>query len=557
MNRTHGTIRHMMLVPALPLLVVLGSGLCCAATYFVDGINGNDANSGTSEEAAWQSVQKVENASVNFVAGDTVKFKRGQVFRGRIRYYGASGTADAPVTITAFGAGPRPVLTGRDTLPAQWTNLGNNKWSTPIDNPTSRLWKDGVEQKKAAPVSLGHTWEEFGLIAGISWAYDADTLYVYSDTNPSASSFIGNTIWNVIAINDKSYLRLTELDLRGAINTDITLSGSHHITIDHCNIGLYSAGGINLAETNHIHIEQNVFDSGFRLRFEGVGSYKGVATRGVNDAISSYQSSIDNEICYNDFIDWLHAGIALETKNDTELANYLIHHNLFTTPNISYGRGIAFSGTNVHDIEVYHNYFYDLITPNQLNGRQNHIHHNWFKEIKDTLLKDGEQGQAITLSPYNGPVTNNLIEYNTFTNGEGPCLELDAYGKEEDYVSNNTLRKNLFVNCGTSPWYPKGIGKGIYVQPYTGMGGNNFFDNILSSPLTEETIYHRDVAVTPEDFNDRDGVSGDTIHDNAILANLSDQGAGPLDISTIGADAIIVPNINDLKYCPGIYLLLR
>jgi len=547
----------MILLPGLLLLVAFFSNLCQAETYFVDGINGDDANSGNSEDTAWRSVQKVEEASVNFVAGDSVQFKRGQIFRGRLRYYGASGIAAAPVTITSFGTGARPVLTVRETLPAQWTDLGNNKWSSPLDKPTSRLWKDGVEQKKATPVRLGHTWEEFGLIADISWAYDAGTLYVYSASNPSDSIFSGNTNWNVIAITDKSHIRLTELDLRGAINTDVILSGSHHITIDHCNIGLYSAGGINLADTDHIRIEQNVFDSGFRLRFEGVASYKGVDARGVNDAISSYRSSFNNEIRYNDFIGWSHGGVVLEITNNTELAHYLIHHNLFTTPNLSYGRGVTFSGTNVHDIEVHHNYFYDLITPNQLNGRQNHIHHNWFEEIKDTRLKDGEQGQAITISPYNGHVNNNLFEYNTFTNGEGPCVELIAYGREEDDISANTLQKNLFVNCGSSPWYPAGIGKGIYVQPYTGMGSNNFFDNIFSSQLTEETVYHRDITVTPEDFNGRNNVSGDAIHGNATFDNLNDQGAGLLEVSTIGADAIIDEPVTVKSYFPTIFLLLR
>jgi len=292
MDKLSCTIRHIILVTGQVFLVALCSDLCCAETYFVDGVNGNDTNSGTIENAAWRSVRKVEEASVNFVAGDTVKFKRGQIFKGRLHYYGTSGTADAPVTITSFGTGTRPILTVRDTLPTQWTDLGNNKWSTPLDKPTSRLWKDGVEQKKATPVSFGHTWEEFGLIAGISWVCDTGILYVYSASNPSASIFSGNTNWNVIVINDKSYIRLTELDLRGAINTDITLSGSHHITIDHCNIGLNSAGGINLASTDHIHVERNVFDSGFTLRFEGVASYSGVDARGVNDAISSYRSSM-------------------------------------------------------------------------------------------------------------------------------------------------------------------------------------------------------------------------------------------------------------------------
>jgi len=547
------------LCPAIPTLFAIPAG---AQTYFVDAINGNDGNPGTAEDLAWRSVQKVEDASVTFQPGDTVKFKCGQTFLGRLRYYGPSGTPDSPVTFSSYGTGPRPVLTVIDVITAQWTDQGNNKWSTPIAGPTSRLWKNGVEQKKATPVNFGHTWEEFGLRAGISWAYDNNTLYVYSDTDPSADIFTGNTNWNVIYMRDKAHIHITGLDLRGAINEDISLPGCHHITIDHCAIGMYSAGGINLAETDHILIERNTFDSGFRLRFEGVASYTGTDARGVNDAISSYRTSTDNEIRYNDFMDWSHAAISLEITNNAELGVYRIHHNFFTASDISYGRAIGFSGTNVHDIEVYRNYFFDLITPSQLNGRDNHIHHNWFEKIKDTRLKDGEQGQAITLSPYNGNVNNNLIEYNTFSNGEGPCVELIAYDREEDDISGNTLQENLFINCGTSPWYPAGLGKGIYIQSYSGMRANNFFNNIFSSSLTQNTIFHRDAEVTPVGFNDRNTMAGDAIHGNGSLAELADQGAGILDTTTIGVNGAEpteppVPGpTHDALFCPALYLLL-
>ena len=564
-SRSHTSLFSLLLYPALSIFFTLAAP-AHAVTYYVDAMNGSDDNPGTAEELAWQSLQQVEDASPAFQPGDIIRFKCGQIFKGRIRYYGPSGTPDAPVTFTSYGVGARPVLTAIDVIPAQWTDLGNNKWSTAIDKPTSRLWKDGVEQKKATPVELGHTWDEFGQVAGITWAYDSNTLYFYSETDPSSAVFTGNRQWNVLYIRDKAYIHITGLDLRGAINQDISLPGCDHIAIDHCNIGMYSAGAIDLGDTDNILIERNTVDSGFRLRFEGVESYSGTDNRGVNDAISSFQASRDNEIRYNDFRDWSHADVELELKDDSELTGYRIHHNLFTAPDLSYGRAIAISGTNVHGIEINNNYFYDLITPNQLNGRDNHIHHNWFDTIKDTKLKDGEQGQAITLSPYNGRVNNNLIEYNTFTDGEGPCVELISYGDEEgDDVSGNTLQNNLFINCGTAPWYPAGLGKGIYIQPYLGMGPNNFYNNIFSSPFTENTVFHRDAEVTPGGFNDRDGQDGDSISGNGTLAELAGQGAGTLDITTIGVNGTEplpaippepVSGHDQGRFCPGIYLLL-
>ena len=44
-------------------------------TYYIDAINGNDENNGTSEDSAWKSVEKVN--SVTYQAGDRILFKSG------------------------------------------------------------------------------------------------------------------------------------------------------------------------------------------------------------------------------------------------------------------------------------------------------------------------------------------------------------------------------------------------------------------------------------------------------------------------------------------------
>ena len=51
-----------------------------AATYYVDGSNGNDNNSGLSPDQAWQTINKVNNFS--FQSGDSICFKRNERFVG-------------------------------------------------------------------------------------------------------------------------------------------------------------------------------------------------------------------------------------------------------------------------------------------------------------------------------------------------------------------------------------------------------------------------------------------------------------------------------------------
>ncbi len=75
-----------------------------AETYYVDARNGNDSNSGVSENSAWQTLSKVNAADLG--SGDIVLLKRGEAWHGQ-HLEGRDG-----LTITAYGAGDRPRMIG-------------------------------------------------------------------------------------------------------------------------------------------------------------------------------------------------------------------------------------------------------------------------------------------------------------------------------------------------------------------------------------------------------------------------------------------------------------
>lgn len=76
-----------------------------AVTYYVDGENGKDQNSGTSENTPWQSLSKVEQTALK--PGDAVKFKRGSCYTGPL-YIRYSGDADHPILVSDYGDASRP-----------------------------------------------------------------------------------------------------------------------------------------------------------------------------------------------------------------------------------------------------------------------------------------------------------------------------------------------------------------------------------------------------------------------------------------------------------------
>jgi len=87
-------------------------------TYYVDSVNGSDANPGTSEDQAWQTLEKVMEQ--DFQPGDVTHFKRGSSWTGGL-VIDDSGVEGNPVFFTTYGTGDRPILRN----PGSWTRAVN------------------------------------------------------------------------------------------------------------------------------------------------------------------------------------------------------------------------------------------------------------------------------------------------------------------------------------------------------------------------------------------------------------------------------------------------
>jgi hypothetical protein len=164
------------------LLVFTLSGVAAGTTYYVSSSQGNDANSGTSATAAWQTIAHV-NAQT-FQPGDSVLFRRGDVWNESLAP-ASSGASGNPITFDAYGTGPAPNLTGYYAVPASaWVQVYGftNAWKAQLPNGihstvTFCLFGSVWGQKVAASSSnLTAQWD-FYLANGY--------LYVYSIGNPA------------------------------------------------------------------------------------------------------------------------------------------------------------------------------------------------------------------------------------------------------------------------------------------------------------------------------------------------------------------------------------
>ena len=83
-------------------------------TYYVDSFSGNDANSGTSPENAWQTLIHASNRI--YSAGDKILLKNGSYFIGGFHAKG-DGTEENPITLATYGEGAKPIITNAPTDP--------------------------------------------------------------------------------------------------------------------------------------------------------------------------------------------------------------------------------------------------------------------------------------------------------------------------------------------------------------------------------------------------------------------------------------------------------
>lgn len=75
--------------------------------YYIDSINGDDSNSGTSKSSPWKTINHSEYV---FVPGTKVLFKRGGAYELTDVILTVEGTKENPIVISSYGEGDRPLL---------------------------------------------------------------------------------------------------------------------------------------------------------------------------------------------------------------------------------------------------------------------------------------------------------------------------------------------------------------------------------------------------------------------------------------------------------------
>jgi hypothetical protein len=115
------------------LTILLFISLKAKATNYYISNAGSDAANGITTGTSWQTIAKV-NAS-SFAPGDQILFKSGDTWMEQL-IISSSGSSGNLITISSYGTGVKPLITGLKTLTGL-TNTSGNIWSA---TATGTMW---------------------------------------------------------------------------------------------------------------------------------------------------------------------------------------------------------------------------------------------------------------------------------------------------------------------------------------------------------------------------------------------------------------------------------
>ncbi len=315
--------------PKLAILVAVPV-IGYSANYYVDAANGNDGNPGTIV-APWRSIARVNRSILN--PGDTVSFKRGEVWRGEYLHPSGNGVAGRQIVFDAYGTGPKPIFLGsiQRNSPTDWSRHTGNIWRTTAkiqNRDVGQIYFNNEEDqhgmKKDALSKLTVQGDFYFGRPVLQGGTGDSTLYLYSESNPG---------------NYYSSIDLALFYQSGSFRTAeglIFLYDNHHITIRNISFRRAGVSGIMMrGRTGNSNILVEYCD--FAWIGGGYWNTKGPPWTGEGDGIDpiaeNYEGTYvtDLTVRYCTFLQCFDSGPSLQAiGKNVRLQRIRYHHNIIT-----------------------------------------------------------------------------------------------------------------------------------------------------------------------------------------------------------------------------------
>lgn len=373
--------------------------------YYVDAIDGSDADRGTTPEAAWQTLNKVNVTT--FQPGDAILFKAGGAWSGMLHPKG-SGADGQPIRIDRYGEGPKPLIAG-DGVDAAVYFYNQEYWEVRNLEITNTAAEAGQRRGIHVSGDSGDDWNNLREYRHFVFEH----LEIHSVKGEqgggwhSGGIIVWSPTWNfavsdVVIKNNKIY----SLDSVGIYLNGASRLFSSGNTIQNNTIYDISADGAVLLNTTDGLIEHNVvFDTHKRAS----GYHVPLWTWGTENAV----------IQYNEVFNTYPGGDAMAYDSDFRSIGTKIQYN--------------YSHNNAGGFVL------------AINDGTDSTNFN-----RDTIVRYNiSQDDRHTIFTLAGPIENTLIHNNTIYISEQHDTRVIASGSWGGYAKDTYFYNNIFVNHGT------------------------------------------------------------------------------------------------------------
>jgi hypothetical protein len=409
------------------------------STYYVDSRGGNDANAGTTPQAAWKSLEKVN--ATTFHSGERILLKSSSVWHGQLWPKG-SGTEGYPITVGMYGGGVKPVIDG-DGLFEDAVLLKNQEYWEIADLEITNMGAQRAE-RRAVHVAL----ENYG---------EAQHIYIRSltihDVN-GVDNVKPNGGINYTSVGDKKPSRFVDLRIENNEIYHVDRSGifgwsdswvrskwnpSLGVVVRGNQLHDIGGDGIVVVATDGAVVEDNV-----------VG-HANQRSEGYNVAIWAW--SADNTV--------------------------IQHNEAYGTKGQRDGEGFD-SDWNSRNTVIQYNYSHDndggfLLICNEGGHKPEESAGNTGTIVRYNISQN-DRTRGINLA---GPVKDSLIYNNTIYVGPEHAVDLLLFSDWHGWTEGTTLYNNIFYVAGTAR-FSYGISRaadGAYsTTPGFGTSKGNAFD---------------------------------------------------------------------------------
>ncbi|MFA6305030.1 MAG: right-handed parallel beta-helix repeat-containing protein [Patescibacteria group bacterium] len=481
-----------------------------ATTYYVDAVDGANANNGTSEGTAWKDIGNASGVNARMSggtiqAGDTILFKRGQTFTN-----GASGlvitvngTAGNIITFDAYGTGANPIINGG---------------TRSIDSRNrSYLTFNNLTLTNAT---------QYGLLFGVTAQNYVTFNNISVSATPKAMSWGGVTYTN-ITISNSSFDATTTLWEQAAASVFVNLT----ITNSTFAKNVFMNTAVANPNTN-IDIDGCTFTSGIYIYAtndltitDTTASGSGIDLRGVTDV------TMDNITVTNTTTA---SGMAISnsgamSSSDITLSNSHLDNN--STGGIN-GNGLTLTGDGS-------NFTATNVTASNNGGDGFNVHNTWSNVVFDKCLAENNGTTAETTDgdgftfheTSSGTIKNSVAKNNKkFGIGHVSSSVVDMYNNIIYSTLDNARQLVYLYDTGTYTFQNNTVYSGTQGRDTVLLGGTVTMKNNI--------IYGGDSGLTTSGGTatmDYNLVYGANTGYDGVSAGAHDLSSNPLFLNSTGS----------------------